>query len=353
MWDDDVAVAAEPYDLADFAKAALKFRSDMDDLKGSSLVASDVGEDAITSLMDAQTLELAPVVEKSTGFTSESTLTSLLLEGNSSSINGSNFSSGLSTTLLPSSSGLDSNVLFGSSLHFGTPFSMFGATEKVEPVEWLYRDPQGAIQGPFSQENMRLWNDEGYFTLDLPIRLVHWQKFHPFKDVFANSSFAFMEVPTEPVSAFSFSATAEKPTPFTQLPIFPDTATTTTVFDRVAVVKPAVPVTIVVDMKKVDTPVTQNNVEKNDLAKKLLGRLTGGGKPQSDNVVKDDPLVSSTDLHVNNKKQVSSQSADKPRSNVAMLTKIVSSTPDSDETAIKSTKVSLNLTVDFCVFLNI
>jgi hypothetical protein len=64
--------------------------------------------------------------------------------------------------------------------------------------EWFYMDPQGKIQGPFSQDNMRLWHEGGYFPSDLPIKLRSWTAFHAFAEVFVELRSAFFAVPVEP-----------------------------------------------------------------------------------------------------------------------------------------------------------
>lgn len=77
-------------------------------------------------------------------------------------------------------------------------------TQVLEPlpasikVDWFYLDPQNQIQGPFSQENMRLWNEGGYFRRDLPIKLSHWTSFYQFAVVFQDLKSAFNFVPPEP-----------------------------------------------------------------------------------------------------------------------------------------------------------
>ena len=38
--------------------------------------------------------------------------------------------------------------------------------------KWLYKDPQGEIQGPFSYTDMKKWYEAGYFTMDLMVRRV-------------------------------------------------------------------------------------------------------------------------------------------------------------------------------------
>eukprot|EP01038_Epipyxis_sp_PR26KG_P004893 gene4893-6852_t len=70
------------------------------------------------------------------------------------------------------------------------------------PIEWFYTDPQNQVQGPFTQDNMRIWHDAGYFTHDLPIKMRHWSTFHPFYNVFSDSKSAFSGAAVEPRSAY-------------------------------------------------------------------------------------------------------------------------------------------------------
>ena len=37
-------------------------------------------------------------------------------------------------------------------------------------VEWLYLDPQGNLQGPFSRVDMQEWHGSGYFAASLMLR---------------------------------------------------------------------------------------------------------------------------------------------------------------------------------------
>jgi hypothetical protein len=40
------------------------------------------------------------------------------------------------------------------------------------PQSWMYRDPSGILQGPFSSQQMQDWYTEGFFPPDLPIKHV-------------------------------------------------------------------------------------------------------------------------------------------------------------------------------------
>jgi hypothetical protein len=61
-------------------------------------------------------------------------------------------------------------------------FSMLGKPEaqasvsipnfKFIPPQWVYEDPSGRIQGPFTSEQMHGWYKEGYFPPALPIKCV-------------------------------------------------------------------------------------------------------------------------------------------------------------------------------------
>ncbi|KAJ1923317.1 kinesin-like protein [Tieghemiomyces parasiticus] len=70
--------------------------------------------------------------------------------------------------------------------HGGTPLSGFGAdllglsgSPLAKPAQWYYRDPQGAIQGPFSADDMQEWYAAGFFTPDLLVRRDAESNFEP------------------------------------------------------------------------------------------------------------------------------------------------------------------------------
>lgn len=50
--------------------------------------------------------------------------------------------------------------------------------------DWIYRDPQGEIQGPFTNDEMNEWLTAGYFTMGLLVRRVCDEVFLPLGDVF-------------------------------------------------------------------------------------------------------------------------------------------------------------------------
>ena len=50
----------------------------------------------------------------------------------------------------------------------------------------FYRDPQGAVQGPFEATQMRQWFQAGDFDDDLPLRQGSNGDFHSLKLLFAN-----------------------------------------------------------------------------------------------------------------------------------------------------------------------
>jgi len=46
-----------------------------------------------------------------------------------------------------------------------------GAVNHAASVDvWLYRDPQGSVQGPFPTHEMALWYSQGYFSANLLLR---------------------------------------------------------------------------------------------------------------------------------------------------------------------------------------
>ncbi|KAI9031295.1 hypothetical protein DFJ74DRAFT_641058 [Hyaloraphidium curvatum] len=50
---------------------------------------------------------------------------------------------------------------------------------EIAPPKWVYRDPQGQIQGPFSHLEMQEWYSNGYFDLALPIKHADAPGFEP------------------------------------------------------------------------------------------------------------------------------------------------------------------------------
>ncbi|OMJ14092.1 GYF domain-containing protein mpd2 [Smittium culicis] len=51
-----------------------------------------------------------------------------------------------------------------------------------EPI-WIYRDPKGALQGPFSGLSMQEWFEAGYFPDDLQVRKNDWPEFETLNSV--------------------------------------------------------------------------------------------------------------------------------------------------------------------------
>ncbi|KAJ1089928.1 hypothetical protein NDU88_003068 [Pleurodeles waltl] len=49
--------------------------------------------------------------------------------------------------------------------------------------KWFYKDPQGAIQGPFSNQEMAEWCQAGYFTMSLLVRRACDDSFQPLGDL--------------------------------------------------------------------------------------------------------------------------------------------------------------------------
>ncbi|XP_074924695.1 GRB10-interacting GYF protein 2 isoform X3 [Chelonoidis abingdonii] len=49
--------------------------------------------------------------------------------------------------------------------------------------KWYYKDPQGEIQGPFSNQEMAEWFQAGYFTMSLLVKRVCDENFQPLGDI--------------------------------------------------------------------------------------------------------------------------------------------------------------------------
>ena len=54
----------------------------------------------------------------------------------------------------------------------------------IDKKVWWYRDPQGAVRGPFSTTEMRAWADKGYFSGGLEIALSDRGPYLPLSSVY-------------------------------------------------------------------------------------------------------------------------------------------------------------------------
>ena len=50
---------------------------------------------------------------------------------------------------------------------------------RFTPPQWVYKDPEGQYQGPFSSEQMHAWCKDGYFPPNLPIKCMEDTVFIP------------------------------------------------------------------------------------------------------------------------------------------------------------------------------
>uniref|UniRef100_A0A7S3HRN5 GYF domain-containing protein n=1 Tax=Spumella elongata TaxID=89044 RepID=A0A7S3HRN5_9STRA len=220
LWDDagaSGAGGADNLDLGDFAAMALKFRAEMEQMKLSGEADGEMGglggeEDMMDRLMREQnsrgggledeeempdwaTEEVAPAAPQ------PAAKRSLLLE--TLNVKPAVAAAPAPVVQQPASVSYDS---IGSLNHnHASLLAPVPALLRVEPSEWLYTDPQGNVQGPFEQDNMRAWHEAGYFNADLPIKLRHWTGFHIFQTVFPDSKNAFLSVPSEPGSSLLLS----------------------------------------------------------------------------------------------------------------------------------------------------
>lgn len=274
MWDDDVPTALDTLDLAGFAEAALKFRSDTKELKSAGPNESDaVNEDVVSSLFDSKQ------EDEEVHTPLQSSLSANILTQTAATIV-SDYPPQAASTAIASSS-LEQSLFPQLNFGISSSFDIFTTNApSIEPVEWYYRDPQNQVQGPFSQETMKVWNDDGYFTLDLPIKMGRWQQFHLFKYVFPNPSSAFIEIPSEPIQlSFPFGQTSStisqsvKPSEAIPSNLAVDFGESIRTND---ISLPQASQVVQATSKQVPTGVStdssvQHNSEKSDFAKKLLG----------------------------------------------------------------------------------
>ncbi len=45
-----------------------------------------------------------------------------------------------------------------------------GVGGSAEPLQWLYKDPQGKEQGPYPASQLLAWTEQGYFPISLQAR---------------------------------------------------------------------------------------------------------------------------------------------------------------------------------------
>jgi hypothetical protein len=72
------------------------------------------------------------------------------------------------------------------------------------PPRYLYEDSSAALQGPFSEDEMRAWHAAGYLPADLRVRLESESEFCAIRD--RSPPFAFTIAAAEPAAASSAAA---------------------------------------------------------------------------------------------------------------------------------------------------
>lgn len=239
--------ASSPGDLSDFAAAALNFRSQLSDMVLEKGVDDKMEEeeDLMEKLLREQSELTAgddslgleedlPAWATSLSVTQESVHpVANVSSSNSASIGGITIDGSHMVSFLPSASlsqpifsdlapaRSTSSALNNFSIIDG-PISLIPDVRQNTIPEWFYLDPQGKIQGPFSQDNMRLWHEGGYFPRDLPIKLRTWSNFHPFIDVFEDLRLAFFSVPSEPrIRSTILALSSALNTPAQSIPLAP------------------------------------------------------------------------------------------------------------------------------------
>lgn len=220
LWDGGEGPAGG-LDLADFAAAALKFRTEMADMKFAD-EGGAAPEDMMERLLREQTYA-------ANGDEDDEDAMPDWAADNDDSISTSTLKTGLGVSSAELQQPTAKRSLLLETLNVKTIASTAGvrlstpvvsvaaqnpsynlqANEQVSRVpqvappppqmepEWFYTDPQQQVQGPFSQENMKLWHEAGYFSKDLPVKLRQWSGFHAFYLVFPDLVHAFTFVPSE------------------------------------------------------------------------------------------------------------------------------------------------------------
>ncbi len=240
LWDDGAGsglAVGNDFDLSEISKASLQFRNDMENMRlGASVEITEKEADTMESLLEEQNfaagVELDAIVEEPISHSLSSKVEDAPQTATVAGLGLSDLSRpslGVDLNIIEPSRVLgepSTNNFFGKSLiadnvFLGSNISQsssllapaFGVggffpsenilytpppPPPVEP-EWFYTDPQQNVQGPFTQENMRIWNEAGYFSKELPIKLRTWTEFHLFRDVFPDPRSAFYTTPLEPV----------------------------------------------------------------------------------------------------------------------------------------------------------
>jgi len=70
-----------------------------------------------------------------------------------------------------------------------------GDHQVQDAAPWFYRDPHGVVQGPFTWQEMYLWNKNGYFSAGLRIRHTEKGAFYPLKILFPTGTVPFRAMP--------------------------------------------------------------------------------------------------------------------------------------------------------------
>lgn len=237
LWDDDVKNTEGEFNLADIAQASLKFRSDTESMRGFGEAIDSKFDSILSSIEVHETVPLEITTKTEEVEVANQETLSPSIGMNEPSLNDNlQLIFGSSLNLIPnplvneftrSAPIVEEPFVFplstpsSNSINSSSIFPTSSAIESFPlKVEWFYTDPQQQVQGPFSQENMRLWNEAGYFGNDLPIKLNGWSKFHLFQDVFPEPKLAFYGVPKEPAPLhFSIAEIIKIPEPAIRSPV--------------------------------------------------------------------------------------------------------------------------------------
>mmetsp|Transcript_14153 Transcript_14153/g.12816 ORF Transcript_14153/g.12816 Transcript_14153/m.12816 type:complete len:916 (-) Transcript_14153:1415-4162(-) len=219
FWDDDgLSNESTVFDLADLAAATLKFKSETLDLSSfkDMIPIQEEVEDNEDEVPEWAMDDVSAFETK----TENQSKSNLLKEALNMFSNSDSHNTDLKSEIIPESNTIDLNnqiiveiktqqpnlsdqlnhsePVIESFIQSTKSFDNLINSTKLIVEDWLYTDPQGNVQGPFSIENMRSWLEAGYFTPDLPVKMRHWSSFYPLAMIYPNYSESFRSITDEP-----------------------------------------------------------------------------------------------------------------------------------------------------------
>eukprot|EP01035_Chromulina_nebulosa_P019019 gene19019-24839_t len=216
FWDDDgLSNESTVFDLADLAAATLKFKSETLDLSSfkDMIPIQEEAEDNEDEVPEWAMDDVSAFESKSENQSKSNLLKEALNIFTNSDNHKTDFKSDITAEIDLSNQTVEeiksqqSNIsdrlihnepVIESFIQSTKSFDNLINSTKLILEDWLYTDPQGNVQGPFSIENMRSWLEAGYFTPDLPVKMRHWSSFYPLAMIYPNYSESFRSITDEP-----------------------------------------------------------------------------------------------------------------------------------------------------------